>query len=146
MATSMEVELEVLDGTLDITNGTVSHNTADAGGAIYLSGSATGTVDSSILSWSLYGEGILGDSGASYTGTYTNVYGNYGGDYSGVTDLTGSAGNISDDPQFTDAPSLDFSLVGVSPSVDAGDPASAMDDTDGTVNDQGAFGGPEGDW
>jgi len=138
--------LLVLDGTLDITNGTVSHNIADAGGALYLSGSATGTVDSSILSWSLYGEGVLGDSGATYSGTYSNVYGNYGGDYSGVTDPTGTAGNISDDPQFTDAPGLDFSLVGVSPSVDAGDPAAAMNDVDGTANDQGAFGGPDGAW
>lgn len=138
--------LLVLDGTLDVTNGTVSHNTADAGGALYLSGSATGTVDSSILSWSLYGEGVLGDSAATYTGTYSNVFGNYGGDYSGVTDPTGTAGNISGDPRFTDAPSLDFSLVGASPSVDAGDPAAAMDDADGTANDQGAFGGPMGVW
>jgi len=138
--------LLVLDGTLDLTNGTISHNIADAGGALYLSGSATGTVDSSILSWSLYGEGVYGDSGATYTGTYSNVSDNYGGDYSGVTDPTGSAGNISADPQFTDAPSLDFSLVGASPSVDAGDPSAAMDDFDGTSNDQGAFGGPDGIW
>jgi hypothetical protein len=30
--------------------------------------------------------------------------------------------------------------------IDAGDPDSLYDDLDGSINDMGAYGGPDGDW
>lgn len=40
----------------------------------------------------------------------------------------------------------DLRLAASSPCVDAGNPAEQFNDSDGTRNDQGAFGGPYGDW
>ena len=40
------------------------------------------------------------------------------------------------------APDFDYQLKTGSPSIDAGDPAEAHNDGDGTRNDQGAYGGP----
>ena len=41
---------------------------------------------------------------------------------------------------------VDYRLDSTSSSIDAGDPGSAYDDADGSVNDQGAYGGEYGDW
>lgn len=52
-------------------------------------------------------------------------------------DISGT-GNITSDPQFTNAGSNDFSLLSTSPCIDVGDPASP-DDPDGTRADMGAL-------
>ena len=81
-----------------------------------------------------------------------DVWGNTAGNYDGVSDPTGTLGNISQNPRFEavsddDNPSNDdWSLSSASPCVDIGDPAATMDDPDGSRNDQGAFGGPGGEW
>ena len=54
--------------------------------------------------------------------------------------------NISQTPLFVDPENGDFHLVPGSPGIDMGDPDPAYDDTDGTQNDMGAYGGPYGDW
>lgn len=54
--------------------------------------------------------------------------------------------NITVDPALADIMFSDFSLLPGSPAIDAGDPDPAFNDPDGTRNDMGAFGGPEGDW
>jgi hypothetical protein len=106
----------------------------------------------SIVYGSPTGVGVLIGTGSSFSGTYNNVYGNLAGNYSGVTDPTGSSGNISDTPLFVaysddGVPSNDdLHLLSASPSVDAGNPSSAYNDADGTTNDQGAYGGPDSDW
>jgi len=51
-------------------------------------------------------------------------------------------GNISEDPLFTD----DYELQGNSPCIDAGNPDSQYNDPDGSRNDMGAYGGPNGEW
>jgi hypothetical protein len=49
-------------------------------------------------------------------------------------------------PEFA-LPSVgDFTLAKSSPCIDAGDPDPGYNDPDGSRNDMGAFGGPEGDW
>jgi hypothetical protein len=53
-------------------------------------------------------------------------------------------GNFEADPLF--AGDDDFHLGVGSAAIDAGDPGPLLADTDGTRNDIGAFGGPEGDW
>lgn len=55
--------------------------------------------------------------------------------------------NLFADPHFTDPEAGDFSLrAGYSPALNAGDPSSAYDDADGSRNDMGIFGGPNGSW
>ncbi len=48
------------------------------------------------------------------------------------------------DPDFVSA--SDVRLLPYSPCIDQGNPASEYNDVDGSLNDQGAFGGPLGDW
>ncbi|MBL7046943.1 MAG: hypothetical protein ISR95_04860 [Candidatus Marinimicrobia bacterium] len=55
-------------------------------------------------------------------------------------------GNLDSNPLFVDESSGDFHLSSNSPCVDAGDPISFSNDSDGTRNDMGAFGGPGGNW
>ncbi|NIA28497.1 MAG: T9SS type A sorting domain-containing protein, partial [Actinobacteria bacterium] len=52
--------------------------------------------------------------------------------------------DISDDPLFVDESENDFHLAPGSPCVNAGNPAAQYNDPDGTRNDMGAFGGPDG--
>lgn len=52
---------------------------------------------------------------------------------------TGSPGFVASDSQ-------NFRLDGDSQCIDAGHPASEYNDTDGSRNDMGAYGGPLGDW
>jgi hypothetical protein len=55
-------------------------------------------------------------------------------------------GNLAVAPLFA-APDLeDYRLAPDSPGIDAGDPSPAFNDPDGSPNDIGAFGGPDGDW
>jgi hypothetical protein len=66
--------------------------------------------------------------------------------FAGVFDLSYSCssqsipgtGNITDDPQFMDAPNGNFTLQASSPCIDSGDPASPLD-PDGSRVDMGAF-------
>lgn len=52
-------------------------------------------------------------------------------------------GAISEDPGLTDPPD-DFHLLETSPLIDAGNPDHDYDDVDGSRNDIGMYGGPEG--
>ena len=62
----------------------------------------------------------------------------------GDGDLRGINGNISADPLFADPENGDFRLQPGSPCIDSGDPELIYNDHDGSRNDMGAFGGPEG--
>lgn len=65
--------------------------------------------------------------GTSIACTYSTVQGGFAG-----------SGNLSADPQWTNAQALDFTLQANSPCIDSGDPTSSPD-ADGTRADQGAF-------
>jgi len=81
---------------------------------------------------------------------YNDVFGYTGDGFSNMTSPIGLDGNISEDPKFTaysddgDPDNDDFSLAGVSACRNAGDPDSSQNDQDGTQNDMGIFGGPNG--
>ncbi len=83
--------------------------------------------------------------------SYNDVYNSsdnaltYGGTF------TAGAHDISSDPSFSDAHCSiesppDFTLRTSSPAIDAGDPDAAYNDIDGTRNDMGGYGGPDGVW
>ena len=140
--------LLVDNGTATLVNTTWAGEAGTAG--LYWLGSSSGSLWNSVVYDSLNYD-IAIDGSASVSAGYSNVYGGALGSWTG-SDLSGETGMISSDPMFTawsddgdwtnDDPSLDTG----SPSVDAGDPDSAYDDADGTTNDQGAWGGPDGDW
>ncbi len=83
--------------------------------------------------------------------SFNNVFGNSLGGYED-DDLSGTNSNIAQNPSFVasstdqDCSNDDLNLGTGSPSIDAGNPSSQYDDTDTTTNDQGAYGGPGGDW
>jgi hypothetical protein len=164
-------------GTFNLTNAIVAANYAStAGGGAYIDGGSStwwnvsavaneapmgagvSLTDggafyfySSTISDSDTGEGVYGGSGDTFSAEYSNVYGSDGGDFSGVTDPTGSNGNISVAAGFTswtndDTDNDDLSLSGGSALINAGNPSSAYNDTDATRNDIGAYGGPGGNW
>ena len=88
-------------------------------------------------------------SDCSWAVSYTNGYGNDNADWGvTLTDPTGSDGNISVDPGFSDVSSTDsadwdLTLGSSSALIDAGD--TAIQDADGSTSDIGAYGGPDGD-
>ena len=145
----------VIDGGFSANNVTMGGDGAPEGGGLYLATDGAGSVGSlmnSIVAMTSDGVGVLVDSGSTFDGTYNDVWGNDDGEYSGVTDPTGSDGNISEDPEFTDVSddstwtNDQWTLSATSPAVDAGNPSATYNDVDGTRNDMGAFGGPESDW
>ncbi len=81
-------------------------------------------------------------SGSSYYFEYCDVYDCQSGNYNNVTS---GIGCITANPMYvTDG--VDFHLQSGSPCIDKGDPDTSYNDTDGSRNDMGAYGGPEGDW
>ena len=133
-------------GSLKMRNSTLVGN--DYG--VYAYGSEV-EIDSTAITGNLYG--LYDDSGGTlWTLTYNNVALNVNANYLGPSDATGVDGNISENPGFTaysddgDADNDTLTLTSRSAMVDAGNPASARNDTDGSVNDIGAFGGPQGAW
>jgi len=83
---------------------------------------------------------LFADPGALLSSGYNDWFGN------GV-DLDGPAGSSTDlavEPLFVDESALDLRLGEDSLCRDAGDPAEAFQDVDGTRNDIGAEGGPYG--
>ena len=67
-----------------------------------------------------------------------NNAGGYSLDYTCTSQNISGTGNITSEPQFTNANNNDFSLLSTSPCIDAGDPDSP-DDPDGTRADMGAL-------
>jgi hypothetical protein len=144
--------LYLIDTMADVTNVTYAGDDAPIAGGVYASGTADLTLMNSIVYGSSSGAGVTADGGATLTPSYNDVFANGGGNWSGITDPTGTDGNISltplflaysDDGVYTND---DLHLNAASRLVDAGNPAAAYNDADGTVNDIGAYGGPGSDW
>ena len=119
---------------LSLDNVVVSFNTADAEQVL---GTGITVVDT--------------DASTTWDITYSDLWQNdmdwYS--YSGISEPTGTDGNIAEDPLYLDvssssAAAWDLHLDTGSLLIDAGDPTIL--DADGSVSDMGAFGGPDGAW
>lgn len=125
----------VIENNVFADNGTTSGS-----GGIELVGT---TCDVDIRNNIFYGnissstQNVIADYTSTATIEYNDTYGN-------STNYTGGTGNINSDPDFVNE--VDYELDSTSPCVDAGDPSSDYDDTDGSTNDMGAYGGENGDW
>jgi len=141
-----------VDATLNVTNTTAGKNDGTTGANFYATGSTAATVVNTAVWSSTMGYCASVGSSATWSQTYSNVYGCADGTFTGITDPVGVSGNISDYPWFVsvttdgDAYNDDWTLQVTSSMIDAGDSAAAYNDTDGSVNDMGAYGGPGGDW
>jgi len=84
--------------------------------------------------------GIFLNEGATLTSGYNCFFGNGPTVAGGTPDVTDFRAN----PQFVDAVNQNFHLKAGSAMRDNGDPDAAFNDLDGTANDLGADGGPQG--
>ncbi|NLE58185.1 MAG: DUF1565 domain-containing protein, partial [Planctomycetes bacterium] len=108
------------NGSPMIVNNTITGNSGSAGGGIY-SGSSSTTVANTIVAFNT--SGIYTNGTGALTLRYNCVFGNPAYDYSGVTDPTGSNGNISTDPKLAGVAYGNLHIEPDSPCKDAGDDA-----------------------
>ena len=85
-------------------------------------------------------KGIVADLGAFGDEAYNDFFDNA----TNITGPTADATDIFEDPSFVDTNTDNFHLRDSSPCRDAGDPSSLYNDLDGSRNDMGADGGPDG--
>ena len=114
--------------TITLRNVNVSGNSVGSGTTIYSGG--------------VYSTGYVSI-------TYSNVYGNSVADYYGMSNPTGTNGNLSAEPDHAytsgaDPAVWDFTLGWTSVLIDAG--STTILDGDGSPSDIGSMGGPGGAW
>jgi len=100
-----------------VTSSTFYDNAAsNTGGGIYLDGSSSLDVDTSILAYSADGEAIAPWGDIPPAVSCTDIYGNAGGDWIGMlAPLLGTAGNISEPPLFCEMLNIILTLHEDSP-------------------------------
>lgn len=132
--------LYVAGGVVAINNVISGNSATSSSWAVY---SESGATTSGNIVYQNDAWGLIGWSGAEYNLSYDNSVTNWGMDgYSGRM----GENDLEADPRFVDAASGDYTLDSFSPCVDAGNPASAYNDVDGSRNDLGVYGGPYGAW
>ncbi|WP_146526339.1 carboxypeptidase regulatory-like domain-containing protein [Novipirellula artificiosorum] len=103
------------------TNNTIDHSRNGVrlgGGDVTLTNNViTGPLDNSPTEKPA---GILVFEGSSLVANFNDVYFAPFPNYSGISDLTGTDGNLSVDPKFFNAATLQYNLRGGSPVIDAG--------------------------
>lgn len=115
-----------------INNTIVENRGASYGGGVFIDGGATKILN--CIVWE-NGDDLYSESfGTASRPDHTNIS---DGDFLRIN------GNLSENPMFVDMARGDFRLMPESPCRDAGHSAAAYNDTDGSRNDMGAYGGPE---
>ncbi|MDP3790723.1 MAG: glucoamylase family protein [Candidatus Omnitrophota bacterium] len=133
-----------LSSIILVSNNIIHRNTESlqGGAGIYIYGGAVTAANNVVTENNGIGIGCAGNFTAVLM--YNNLYGN-SNDYSGSVPGTGSisasslfvASDTDGDPS-----NDDYHLQPGSPCINAGDPAIAYNDKDGTRNDMGVYGGP----
>jgi parallel beta-helix repeat protein len=121
-----------------IANNTITGNIATSGGGIYCSYSSP-TIANTIVAFN--SSGIYNTNSGPPVLRYSCVFGNTAYNYSGLTDPTGSNGNISADPKLAATVYGDFHIQPDSPCRDTGDDAVVQPgwlDMDGQARIQGS--------
>ncbi|HDD24948.1 MAG TPA: DUF1565 domain-containing protein, partial [Chloroflexi bacterium] len=109
-----------------IWNNTIHSNTANFGGGVYAGGDGAGSGQLFISNTIVSGNdayGIYVGGGYAAQLAYNDVWNNDTADYEGSRSVSHS---ISQNPRFVDAAGADFHLLGSSPCIDSGDPASVQ--------------------
>ncbi|MCB9743306.1 MAG: putative metal-binding motif-containing protein [Alphaproteobacteria bacterium] len=141
-------------GAVTIVNSALAGNSSSTSGTArgneLYGGASTSTNVSNSLLYGTSSNAIAysaGTTSSSYSGWYNSASGTTYG-----TGWSAGANDIGTDPRFTsfsddgNINNDNFTLRSTSPAIDAGNPSSAYNDADGTTNDMGAYGGPNGDW
>jgi len=127
-------------GVAKVLNNTIA---ANSGSGLYWTNSSP-EMRNNIITGNTWGaeKGIIGTTGGTFE--YNCVYGNFlkgaSTDFEGMPDPTGTAGNISADPQFADAAVGQYHLQPTSPCIGAGSNAfveADANDIDGQDRIQG---------
>ncbi len=132
-------------GDTSVLNAVFYRNGAPSGAGIYASALTGDGVRNTQLYRQATGYAVTvasGTLGWEYNNSYLNTVGNF----SGMSDPVGTSGNTSALPYFYDSNNGDFHIYTKSPGYNGGDPDSAYNDTDGSRNDMGIYGGPNGSW
>ncbi|MBN1513490.1 MAG: right-handed parallel beta-helix repeat-containing protein [Phycisphaerae bacterium] len=112
-----------------IANNTITSNSAlDGGGGVFLYQSAS-TIANCIVAFNSSGLRRIASTGTA-TLRHNCVFGNTAYNYSGLTNPTGTDGNISVDPRLADQAYGNAHIQPDSPCRDAGDSAHALGDAD----------------
>jgi len=127
--------LRLSGATATLVNLTIADNTGGGADGIYATNTALTLTSSIVVSNT---RGVRVDGTGATAVTYNDVWNNAGGNYAGLTDPTGTNGNVSLDPLFVSGPYLTYYLSQVaagqavnSPALDAGNgPATALADYD----------------
>jgi len=99
-------------------NCTFYGNSGGIGGGIAIANDSHVTMVGNIVSFSTAGSAVDCDGTGTLLLFCSDIYGNAGGDYVGcISGMEGTNGNISEDPQFCDAPDGDFGIDEGSPCV-----------------------------
>jgi hypothetical protein len=103
--------------------GIIAHNTMCFGSGIRMAGSRQGPL---LVANNIISNGSVGvwvENAPQVSLVCNDVWSHRSDNYFGITDPTGTSGNISADPLFCNAPARDFTLDGLSPCAPANSPA-----------------------
>jgi hypothetical protein len=107
-----------------INNTFVANEAVKGGGGVFINMNAHPELFRNIIAGNGVGGGIrVHDSQSTTSFACNDVWNNAPYDYSGMPDLTGVDGNISDDPMFCDVAALDFTLHSTSPCAPGNSPS-----------------------
>ncbi len=123
----------VSNSNIDLLNVVITDNIANIGGAVYITELSDITIRNCII-W----ENLPYDIDINGRAVFMH--------YTDITEDFPGNNNINEEPNFTDPENHDYHLQQDSPCIDAGDPDGLYNDPDGSVNDMGAYGGPNGQW
>jgi hypothetical protein len=140
-------------GTATFTNtvfyGNTSSTTGTARGSqAYIGASTAFNLYNSVVEATTTVPLIYGAGGGvqQYNNTYNGSGTSYGGTLSAGTGAISASGNFTSVACEGNPYNDNFALRSSSYAINAGNPAAAYNDTDGTRNDMGAYGGPSGSW